>query len=227
MVFTPITWILDGAHVVTVETVNPISVTEAGSVFLSNTFFTVYILVVGTQWKDVRNIFKKMYILAPPEDQISYNQLKSDALKVRVISMAIFATNIIVVLCYFSIPYIEIYLDHKKFPNESIPLPLIWNQWYPWDARVHPYWELSIAIELVRSVGMFHLFLGFDTMLSGILIVVIGQFKLLQRRIWQVRLTAESGKQEAGYSEQVERLTAIKMERILRRCVERHRELIQ
>lgn len=222
----PTTLLSDIAFLAATEGMDFVLFTEAGSVFLSNLFYTAYVLNMGVKWKDVRNIFHELYKLTTPEDQLSYTQLKSDAAKVKAVSMAIFVTVTGVFGGYFSIPYIQMYLDHKQFPNESIPLPLVWYQWYPWDPRTHPYWEISILSELIRSVGMFNLFIGFDTMFSGILLITAGQFQLLQKYMTNLKMTAEANVHADGYRNADEAVFR-EMNHLLQIYVKRHTRLIK
>lgn len=223
MVFVPVTLILDIAFLTTTDGME--SLTEAGSVFLSNLFFTVYVLNMGIKWLDLRNIFYELYKLTTPEDETSYNQLKSDAATVKIVSITILTTVTAVFSGYLAIPYVQLYLDYKKCPNDSIPLPLLWYQWYPWSPREHPYWEVSMFFEVVRSVGMFNLFIGFDTLFSGMLIVVAGQFQLLQKYLQDLRITAELN---IGLcADKVEDEIVTEMEMLLRRYVKKHKRLIQ
>lgn len=230
MAFVPITLILDVVYLVTVENADSVRLTEAGSVFFSNLFFTAYVLNVGINWKDIRNIFDELYKVTAPKDPASYHQLKSDAGVVKMISLMIAATGFGIFWGYFVVPGIEMYKRHKNFPNESVELPMIWYQWYPWDTNTHPFWEVSMVNELLRGVAIFHLFVGFDTMLSGFIVVLAGQFKLLQKYIEDIRLTAEcnvSCLPKQQNDDEVARTVATEMEHLLQGYVKRHTKLIK
>lgn len=226
MAFVPVTLILDVVYLVTVENADSIHLTEAGSVFFSNLFFTAYVLNVGINWKDIKNIFNELYKVTAPNDQASYQQLKSDAGVVKMISLIIIATGFGLFWGYFVVPGIEMYKFHKNFPNESVELPMIWYQWYPWDTNTHPFWEVSMVNELLRGVAMFHLFIGFDTMLSGCIVVVAGQFKLLQKYIEDIRSTAECNISHLFKQHNADEV-ATEMENLLQSYVKRHTKLIK
>lgn len=230
LVYVPFTVILDILYIATAEEVDSIYLTDVGSVLCSNLFFAAYVLNVGINWKDVKNIFDELYKVAAPKDQASYQQLKSDADIVRSISVMITATGVGIGWGFLVVPGIQAYKFHQKFPNKSIEFPLIWHQWYPWDTNTHPFWEVSMVSELVRGVAIFYLFIGFDTMLSGFIVVVAGQFKLLQKYINDTRLAAEckiSYLSKQLNEDETERAVATEMENLLRSCIKKHVKLIK
>lgn len=229
LIFIPITVLSNLVYLVSIGVDDTILFAEAGSTFMSCLFFVIYVLSIGTHLAEVKEIFNKFYELTKPDDQESYNAIKSSAHAVKIISIAVITTNIPFIVCYLSIPYIQTYLNYKKFPNETISLPLIWYQWYPWDTNTHPYWELSLLSEMMLSIALFNLFLGFDTMFSGIIAVAAGQFKLLQRYLENLTTTAKFnlGLTEIPNSDEAQELMVIEMEKLLKTYVDRHNKLIK
>lgn len=224
--YLPIAWTLDVVFLLTVENADIIYLTEAGTLCLSNLFFTANILNVGIKWADIKRIFSKLYELTAPEDELSYQKLKSDAAIVKAISLVIIGTNISALWGTAIVPYIKSTSDENKFGNESAPLPLLFYQWYPWDTNTHPNWEISIFIELVRSSITVTLFVGFDTMLSGLIVISAGQFQLLHKYISDLGLLA-ANLNNYQRSDDTERRVGEELDDLLRKYVKRHNKLIQ
>lgn len=180
---------MDIMYIATMDKFDPVELTDAGASMMCNFYITMVVTNVNVKQDKWRAAFEELYTFGDPRDLRGYKQMKDDAKVVKKLSIALTIANVLAVVGYLSMPIIQSYQMHKVHTDEGIPPLFIFKQWYPYDKNQSPYYEISLFIECIRCVDCC-LAVGVDCMFNGILILVIGQFKLLHGYLKNIRQTA-------------------------------------
>lgn len=228
LVFVPLTLAMDAAYIATMTDLDAVELTEAGAAMFTNIYTFLLVTMITTKRAEWKALFVHLYSFTDVKDKMACQQLKLDAKFVKKLSATIATLYVSQIVSYLAVPVVQRRTQQKLHPNETLPPLFIYHHWYPYDKTQSPYYEISLLIECVRLIGSF-LATGLDCLCTGILIYIIGQFKLLQRCLRDMRRIAV---EQLGYigtnidhrkEEEVER----QMETLLHGYVSKHNKLIR
>lgn len=218
---------MDILYMFTVSSMDILEISDAVSAIIAVTYVTFVVFSLTLKQDEWKAIFRELLDFGTSDHIGAYDQLKEDCKFVRKLTLLLMVIDLTAIAGYLSMPFVQYYVMHRG-PNDTTPYPIIFHSWYPFDRYQSPYFEITAGIENVR---LFYcsLAMGMDCLFNGVLVLVIGQFCLLQRNFINIRQNAMNNLQYPLIERREEVDTHIQQEikKLLNANVKKHQKLLR
>lgn len=219
---------MDLTYLATMDDFDPIKFTEAAAPTLTNFYIAMVVVTVPVKQQQWKALFAELYSFGSSGDAMACRQLKANAKWVRKLSIVITTIYGLAVGAYMAIPALKRHVLQTLNPNETYPPLLTFRMWFPYDVTQSPGYKVAFFIEFVRLIDL-SLAIGIDIICLGIMVYIVGQFRVLCRSFLNIRQTAVERLTftTSKVAVQLEEDVDLEIEKLFRDYVKKHKKLIR